>query len=137
MTGLIVVIAVLAVSMVAGLVWRSRQGSVRVTSVSTDSSLPLVVREQLGPEGLTLLMLRSPACACCPQARKMLGEFVAEQPGLTRVELDLAEHDALPDALGVRSTPTTIAFDSTGDELFRVVGVPRRAELLDGIAARR
>jgi len=37
--------------------------------------------------------------------------------------------------LAVRSTPTTIAFDSTGNELFRVVGVPRRAELLDGIAA--
>jgi len=137
MTELIVVIAVLAVSAVVGLMWRSRQGRVRGTPGRSDSSLPQMVREQLAPEGLTLVMLSSPVCARCPQVRKILDEVVAEQPGLTRIVLDLVEHDELPDALGVRSTPTTIAFDWTGHELFRVVGVPRRAELLDGIAAQR
>jgi hypothetical protein len=37
--------------------------------------------------------------------------------------------------LGVCSTPTTLAISRSGRELARVLGVPRRAELLEALDA--
>lgn len=126
----------LAVAVVLGLVWRARQGRIRRAAGSPPSGavLPKAVLAAVGPhDGVTLLMLSAPVCARCPQARAMLAALAAGTPALRFAELDLGAHPELAAELGVRSTPVTLAVSRTGRELFRVIGVPRRTELLDAL----
>ncbi len=134
-TGLLVLAATLVVAILLGLVWRARQG--RVQQGGATSPLPVAVRAKVGGAGVTLLMLSTPACARCPQARALLGELARGNERVHHAELDLADHPDLAAELTVRSTPTTLALDGYGRELFRVVGVPRRAELLESLSAFR
>ena len=133
MTELAVLLGTLAVAAVLGLTWRARQGRVR-RSGSPTRVLPTPVRARLNGSAVMLLMLSAPVCAQCPQARLVLGELAAATDGLGHAELDLTEHPELATELGVRSTPTVLALDAAGRELFRVVGVPRRADLLAAVA---
>ncbi|HEU0127050.1 MAG TPA: thioredoxin family protein [Pseudonocardiaceae bacterium] len=116
-----------------GLVWRRRQGRVQV-GFDAAAGLPEPVLCGLDrAAAVTLLLLTAPVCARCPQARALLSEVAATTPGIRHAELDLAMHPELAAELGVRSTPTTLVVSRTGHELFRVAGVPRRAELLSAL----
>lgn len=100
----------------------------------TTRTLPDPVLRQVDEAAaVTLLQLTTPICARCPQARAVLGELTTATEGVRHAELDLADHPELAGALGVRSTPTTLAISRAGHELFRVAGVPRRAELLSAL----
>ncbi|MQA15424.1 MAG: thioredoxin [Pseudonocardiaceae bacterium] len=134
MTGVWVALVTIAVAVLIGLLWQARQGRIR----NRATALPPPVRAWLaeaGPhDGPTLVMLSTPVCARCPQARAVLRELAGDTPSIRRLELDLDTHPALADELGVRSTPTTLAVSRSGHELFRVAGVPRRAELREALA---
>lgn len=143
MIGLWLGLATLVVATLAGLLWRSRQGRIRGNagavsaapgSTAPGSGLPEPVLRQVDrAAAVTLLQLNVPICARCPQARVVLGELAATTAGVRHAELDLAAHPELAGRLRVRSTPTTLALSRTGQELFRVTGVPRRAELLSAL----
>ncbi|HEY6424782.1 MAG TPA: thioredoxin family protein [Pseudonocardiaceae bacterium] len=131
MTGLVAALGALAAATVSGLVWRSRQGRLRTVAAAT---LPEPVLRQVdATAAVTLLQLTTPICARCPQAHVVLGELAAATPGIRHTELDLAAYPELAGNLGVRSTPTTLVISRSGHELFRVAGVPRRAELLHAL----
>lgn len=134
MTGLWVALGTLAAAVVLGLAWRARQGRIR----HRVTALPPAVQaclDEAGPfDGLTLLLLTAPTCARCPQARAVLDSLVAARP-VRRLELDLGAHPTMARDLGVHSTPTTLAISRSGQELARVVGVPRRRELLGTLDA--
>lgn len=133
MIGLWVALGTLALATVLGLAWRARQGRIR----RRVAPLPREVRaclEEAGPyDGPTLLLLSAPMCARCPQARALLDELAATRP-VRWLEFDLGSRPALARDLGVRSTPTTLAISQSGHELARVMGVPRRGDLLDALA---
>ncbi|MGH3793576.1 MAG: thioredoxin family protein [Pseudonocardiaceae bacterium] len=125
--GLWLALGTLLVATLFGLYWHSRQGRVRAPGMTT---LPGPVLAQLDDTAaVTLLQLSTPICARCPQARALLSELATATPGVRHAELDLAEHPELANRLGVRSTPTTLVISHSGQELFRVAGVPRQAEL--------
>ncbi|MGH3910953.1 MAG: thioredoxin family protein [Pseudonocardiaceae bacterium] len=130
--GLELGLAALSVATLVGLLWRSRQGRVRAVRRKA-TALPEPVLRQVDGAAVTLLQLNSPICARCPQARAVLGELADATPGVKHAQLDLAEHPELAGELGVRATPTTLAFTPAGEELFRVAGVPRRDELLSAL----
>lgn len=138
MTGLWLGLGTLVGAGLFGLLWRRRQGRIRSAAVPAGSGggpaapeLPEPVLRQVDrTAAVTLLQLITPVCARCPQARAVLGEMVATTAGVRHAELDLAAHPELAHRLRVRSTPTTLALSRTGRELFRVIGVPRRADLL-------
>ena len=48
--------------------------------------------------------------------------------------MDVADRVDVARALGVLSTPTTVAFDRDGAEMLRVSGVPRADELRNALA---
>ncbi|MGH3913207.1 MAG: thioredoxin family protein [Pseudonocardiaceae bacterium] len=136
MTGLALVLGTLAVATWFGLRWRRRQGRVQTLARTTLAAATLaepVLRRIDGAAAVTLLQLSTPICARCPQARALLSELAAVTPGVGYAEIHLAEHPELAGELGVRSTPTTLAVSPAGRELFRVAGVPRRAELLSAL----
>lgn len=153
--GILFGIGTLAVATLLGLLWRNRQGRIMAPRTVSESMprpceqvseptprpceqvsgpLPRPVLAQLdAAAAVTLLQLTTPICARCPQARALLTELAAATSGVRHAELDLAEHPGLAGELGVRSTPTTLVISRTGHELFRVAGVPRRAELLSAL----
>lgn len=132
--GLGVALGTLALVTLVGLAWRHREGRVREPARAPDTALPEPVLRQVDETAaVTLLQLSTPACARCPQARSVLGALADGTPGVRLAQLDLAEHPELAGALKVRTTPTTLVLSPDGEELFRVAGVPRQAELLSAL----
>lgn len=138
MSGLWSGLAALVCATLFGLLWQRRQGRIRsgtggggAGSNPAAPGLPEPVLRQVDPAAaVTLLQLNTPVCARCPRARAVLGDVAASTAGVRHAELDLVRYPELAGQLGVRSTPTTLVLSGTGHELFRVTGVPRRADLL-------
>lgn len=129
--GLGLVLVTLVLATVVGMTWRYGQGRVRApANHAAAATLPEQVLRLVDPTAaVTLLQLNSPVCARCPQARTVLGELARATDGVRHTQIDLAEYPELADELKVRSTPTTLVLSGGGEELFRVTGVPRPAEL--------
>ena len=89
------------------------------------------------PGGLALLQLSSQFCAECRASRSVLTDVASEHPGVTVREVDVAVRPELVRLLGIRRTPTTLVVDPAGVELARIVGVPRRSDLLGTLAPLR
>lgn len=139
LTGLVVLLVVLALLSVAGVLMQHRSGRVRVAADHPSSGRESSGWELAGldPEGrrALLLQLSSPVCAPCRQTAAVLAELAADDPGLAHVEIDVAERVEVARALGVLRTPTTVVFDAGGAELLRVSGVPRADELAAALPA--
>ena len=130
MTGVLVLVATLALATVTGLVMKSRNGRVHV---ATASNLPSAVQSVLAPDGVTLVQLSTTFCAPCRHTRVLLSDLASRTDGLHHTELDLTEQPELAKELSVLRTPTTLAIDGSGTEILRVGGVPKRDELLTAL----
>lgn len=127
------VVAVLPVAAVAvGLVLRRREGARRRAGV--DRFDPADARAPLGQRA-TLVQFSTDLCAKCPQVRRLLGSYAAEQDGLRHVEIDLTTRPDLASRYRVLQTPTTLVVDRSGDVIARFHGVPQRHALNDAVAA--
>jgi thiol-disulfide isomerase/thioredoxin len=126
-TGVEVLLAVLVLSTAYGLVHRARSGKVRETVPDDDDLRPVLagLGEEPG-ERATLLQFSSAFCAPCRATRRVLGEVAAVVPGVRHVEVDAEAHLDLVRRLDVRSTPTTLVLDATGQ--------PRKDEVLAALA---
>ncbi|MBS0025147.1 thioredoxin family protein [Microbacterium paraoxydans] len=127
------VVTVLLVAAVAvGLVLRRREGARRRAGVPrfdpADAAAPLGQRA-------TLVQFSTDLCAKCPQVRRLLGSYAAEQDGLRHVEIDLTTRPDLASRYRVLQTPTTLVVDRSGDVIARFHGVPQRHALNDAVAA--
>ena len=130
MTGMWILLGVLALSTALGLLHRSRSGRVRETA--DDTSLHPVLRELAHAPGerATLLQFSSAFCAPCRATRRVLAEVTAMVPGVTHVEVDAEQHLELVRRLDIRKTPTTLVLDAAGREVRRASGQPRKADVL-------
>lgn len=132
-TGLVVLLAVLAVAGVAGAVLRARAGKLR-TGGDASGGWVLAGRTPAAGERVLLLQLSSPVCTPCRQTAAVLGELVGRTPAIVHREIDVADRPDIARELGIMRTPTVVAFDRAGGELLRVSGVPRAAELESALA---
>lgn len=130
MTGVVVLVATLALATVAGVIMKVRNGRVRDASTS---NLPADVREVLAPDGVTLVQLSTTFCAPCRHTRILLSDLASRTDGLHHTELDLTSRPELARELSVLRTPTTLAIDGSGNEILRVGGVPKRDALLEAL----
>lgn len=80
-------------------------------------------------ERATVVQVSSDFCAPCRAARTVAERVAATVPGVRHVEVDVAGHEELAAALGVRSTPTVLVLDPAGAVRHRLEGVPRLAWL--------
>jgi len=125
-----VLLAVLAVTTVAGLVWSRRQGRVR-TVTHADSLLPTLT--ELGVtagERATLLQFSSAFCAPCRATKRILAEVAAAVPGVRHVEVDAESHLDVVRRLNILKTPTTLVLDAHGRVTQRAAGQPRKEHIL-------
>ena len=135
-TELLVLLAVLATATALGLLWRSRSGRSRPQPIDATGLDAAMLRELGVPdEGVTLLQFSTAFCQPCRGTRRVLAQVAATVPGVRHVDVDAESHLSAVRALGVIRTPTTLVLDSSGRVRNRVVGQPRRADVLAALAA--
>ncbi|MDM7856162.1 thioredoxin family protein [Cellulomonas alba] len=102
----------------------------------------------LGPDDLgiplaevaTLVQFSSTFCAPCRSTRHVLERVAATAPGVTHVDLDVADHLALGERLAIDVTPTVLVLDAAGRVVRRATGVPTLAHVraaIDQASGRR
>jgi thiol-disulfide isomerase/thioredoxin len=135
MTGLVVCLAVLAAATAGGLVFRARQGRMRMRE--KDAVRRLTADEIGGPLGdrATLVQFSSAFCAPCRATRRTLGEVAGMVEGVTHVEIDAEGRLDLVRELAVLKTPTVLVLDRTGAVVRRAAGQPRKADVIAAIGA--
>jgi len=130
-TALIVVVALLAATVLAGALLRRRDG--RAVAVHGDRHVdPADLMHPLGARA-TLVQFSTEFCARCPQVRRMLGSVAEERPGVVHAEVDLTSRADLAARYKVLSTPTTLIVDPDGRIRSRFTGVPTRAAVLSAL----
>lgn len=135
-----VLVGVLALATALGLLLRARTGRARPTrtndartstepSTGTDpTTADLAPAEAFGTEA-TLVQFSTPTCARCPATRRQLDAVAAANPGVARLEIDLAERPELARRFAVMQTPTVLLLDRSRAVHTRFGGPPRPAEL--------
>lgn len=137
-----VLVGVLALATALGLLLRARTGRARPTrtndtrtSTTADpTTADLAPAEAFGTEA-TLVQFSTPTCARCPATRRQLDALAAEHPGVTRLEIDLAERPELARRFAVMQTPTVLLLDRGRAVHTRFGGPPRPAELTEALDA--
>lgn len=127
-TGLVVLLAVLALATVGGLLLRRRNGRLRGGGSAT-GGWALAGHQPATDERVLLLQLSSPVCTPCRQTAAVLSDLTGRTAGIVHREIDVADQPDVARELGVMRTPTVVAFGRDGAELLRVSGVPKVADL--------
>jgi thiol-disulfide isomerase/thioredoxin len=74
-------------------------------------------------------------CTPCRATRTLLEHVVADLFDVRHVEIDAETNLELVRKLDIRSTPTTLILNSSGVEVGRAVGAPKRDQVLAALAA--
>ena len=133
MTGLVVLIAALAVAACAAWGITSLNGRFRARS-GADVLTPDDLGRPLG-ERATLLHFSSAFCAPCRTTRTLLEDVAHRVDGVAVVEIDAESHLGLVRRLEVMRTPTVLVLDARGAVVRRASGLPRRDQVLAALAA--
>ncbi|MEG3614625.1 thioredoxin family protein [Isoptericola haloaureus] len=128
-------VALLVVTTVLGLAWRSAQGRVRATAPSGDDDADARWTDELAAQGVapgervTFLQLSAEVCSACRSTARTLGSLAAEEPGVVHLEIDVDDRPDLVRRAQVHRTPTVLVLDGTGAEVARASGgmTPARA----------
>ena len=88
---------------------------------------------ELGTHG-TFVQFSSATCATCPQARRVLTELAAAEPGVVHAELQCEEHMGLVRRFSVFRTPTVLLLNPDGSIHSRTSGPLSPARALAALA---
>ncbi|KNY07268.1 thioredoxin family protein [Microbacterium sp. GCS4] len=83
----------------------------------------------------TLVQFSTETCARCPQVRRVLTSYAADDDTLAHVEVDLTHRPDLSSRYRVLQTPTTFVVDGTGAVRARFHGVPQPRALTEALAS--
>lgn len=102
-------------------------------AVATDTLWAAVTRalpDASPGDRATLVQFSSAFCAPCRATRRTLADIAELVPGVAHVEVDAEHHLDLVRTLGILRTPTTLILDSSGAEVARAAGAPRKEQVL-------
>ena len=132
MTGVVVLLAALAVAAGLALVLRVVNGRFRARS-----DADVLTADDLGGalgERATLVHFSSAFCAPCRATRSVLTDVAGRVDGVRVVEVDAEAHLELVRRLDVMRTPTVLVLDARGTIVRRGSGLPRRDQVLAALA---
>jgi thiol-disulfide isomerase/thioredoxin len=133
-TGIIVLVVVLAVTAAYGMVWRKRNGRMRAArSPAGQAQEPALTEAEIGkPLGgrATLVQFSSAFCSPCRATRVILADVASKVDGVTHVEIDAESHLDLVNRLDINRTPTVLVLGPDGRITRRASGLPRKADVL-------
>ncbi len=131
MTGLYVVGIALVLALGFGLYRKAVDG--RVRAVRATATSPLGLDADLG-DTATFVQFSSAACAPCRVTARVLDEVSASTDGVAHIEIDAGQRLDLVGELGITRTPTVLVLDGSGVVRSRMVGAPRRQDVLAALA---
>jgi thiol-disulfide isomerase/thioredoxin len=155
MTGLWVVIGVLALATVFG-VWNRRtsgrisdrgadRAPVSVVARAGDDEPPVDIEpDEPSPQSValakaldgrlgeraTVVQFSSAFCQPCRATRRILEEVTVMVPGISHVEIDAEDNLELVRALDIRRTPTVLFLDAAGVVRKHASGQPRKPDVI-------
>lgn len=142
MTGVWLTVGAIGAAVFVGVLVATREGRIRYRFAKRaraghqsrqDLPAPVAAALPSEPGTVTLLQVSTTYCAPCRHAKAVLTEFAERTEGLRYVNLDVTDQPEVARAIGVLRTPTTVAYTSSGQELLRVSGVPKTADLLTAL----
>jgi len=119
-----------------GLWYQRSRGKVK--SNSSRSSSIAISSQDIGADlgsRVTLVQFSSAFCTPCRATRALLTDITADLSDVKHVDIDAEKNLDLVRRLDIRSTPTTLVLDRSGNEVGRAVGAPKRAEVLATLSA--
>ncbi len=153
MSGLWVVLFVLAAATALGLWFQRNNGRVKDTPASSvpmtadgdppadiEPEPPTAEAEALAPvlagrlgERATMVQFSSAFCQPCRATRRILEEVSVMIPGVSHVEIDAEENLELVRVLDIRRTPTVLFLDRHGVVRKQASGQPRKADIVSAL----
>ena len=137
--GIIEAVAALALATATGLLYRTRNGTMRPARPAAGGPAgpapagPGLTTADLGaPLGAraTLVQFSTAFCAPCRATRQVLADVAAMTDGIAHVEIDAESHLDLVRRLDVRRTPTVLVLGPDGRIARRASGQPRKADVI-------
>lgn len=133
MKSLLPLVLVLGLATCYGLWYQRSRGTVKTKSGASRIT-ETMIGGALGSRA-TLVQFSSAFCTPCRATRALLENIVADMADVAHVEVDAEAQLALVRQLNILSTPTTLILDSTGREVGRAVGAPKRDQVINALAA--
>ncbi|MGC5167437.1 thioredoxin family protein [Luteimicrobium sp. DT211] len=140
----LLVAVVVAVALVLGRWWRSRQGVVRVRGPEPSADVPAAdartagdVWRDRGVElggAATFVQFSTDHCSPCRATSRVLGELVARRDDVSHREMDIDHNLDLVRRFSVLRAPTVLILDRDGNEVARMTGAVRRAQAEQALA---
>lgn len=134
LTGVLVLVAVLAAATAFGWWRRRRDGRLRAVSPAAAPHGAALAALGVRPGAVTLVQFSAPVCAPCRAARRVLEDVAGRLDGVTLLEVGVEEHLDGARELDVWRTPTVLLVDGDGRIVRRAAGVPDRDDLLAALA---
>lgn len=134
MSGLVILLAALAVTAVLGLLMTVRNG--RFSTRDSTGPADLLDGDDLGAplgERVTLVQFSSAFCSPCRATRTLLTDIAGRIDGVEAIEVDAESHLELVRRLQVMRTPTVLVLDARGATVTRASGLPRREQVLAAV----
>ncbi|MFC4912863.1 TlpA family protein disulfide reductase [Actinomadura gamaensis] len=131
-SGVVVAAVVIAAATAFGLVWRWRDGRLRVGDDKRLRSSDLGC--ELG-ERATLVQFSTVFCAPCRATRRILEDVAGMVDGVVHVEVDAETNLDLVRRFGIVRTPTTLILDAEGRIVRRATGTPRKVDVIAALGA--
>ena len=136
---IILVLAVVLASLVAGLVWRSRTGRSKKVSAGQQIDLAELAATKNGQpvtafgERLTFLQFSSEFCTQCVQTARVYKDLEQHSEGILHIEVDITNRLDLAKKFNILQTPTTLVLDSSGRVTSRIGGAAKEQTIRDEI----
>ncbi len=130
-TGIYLALALLGLTLIAGIIYKVSAGSGRSVTRS-----PVIDLERIGAHkngfavkelgrSATLLQFSTEYCGQCPSVRRSLSQIEHRTGGVLHAEVDLTDRIELAAKFSISQTPTVFILNPKGEVTFRVSGVPK------------
>jgi thiol-disulfide isomerase/thioredoxin len=129
-----VLLVLVAASTMLGITWQRRTGRVTQIADAADGRRGAIAGpgsfaglESLGEFGerATLLQFSTEVCAPCAATRRVLAGIAADVPGVSHIEVDVAQAPDLAARFKITQAPTTFLLDADRSLRARIGGAPR------------
>lgn len=129
MTGAYLVGIAVLLALGFGLYRRAVDGRFRAQRATAALAPARGIGRELGATA-TLLQFSSAACSPCRVTARVLAEVESAAEGVAHIEIDAEQRLDLVGELRITRTPTVLLLDANGVEQGRILGAPRKADVL-------
>jgi thiol-disulfide isomerase/thioredoxin len=138
---LALVLGLLALGIIAGLIWRLRTGKAKSVKSGELINLAEIGAIKNGipvtsfGKKVTFLQFSSEFCTACRQTARLYSELEKVHPEILHIEVDITNRVDLANKFNILQTPTTLVLDSRGRVTSRIGGAVKQQTIEDEIGS--